>query len=500
MIAYGRVIDAFRDHGLVVIERGGNSATAQAPGHSPADRSVSIRAIEGQVLVHCHSDETATVLDALGLAMSDLFDNPHGATYQYDDGRIVRRTPFKRFSQGGNTKGTTLFRACRLGEATVVYLVEGEKDVLAIESLGGVATCNAMGAGKLGMFDLTPLYGKKVVVVRDMDEPGEAHACQAIALLDGHAEVELVAPAAGKDAADHILAGHGLDEFVPVVAPMPEGVHKLSDAAEDWWKWQQAPADEVRIFPTPWPHLNDVIAGGLHPKRCYIIAGRPGGGKTIGLLNIGQFLGESGHPSLIFSMEMSLLEMVSRVMAAGAEASYSHITRRELDQWDLRKLELYRNGGRVDETQLYMMDHSTLTIEDMFAVARQMKHAVGLDAVLIDYIGLVTASKGKRERRDALGHVMKEAVKMAKELDIAVVIASQLNRGPEQSSRPPVLSDLRETGDIEQDCDGAFLLHHPQIDGIPTGEIEFIVGKNRTGPAGVIVTLPWRPNYAKIGT
>ncbi|MGW4240988.1 DnaB-like helicase C-terminal domain-containing protein [Nocardia sp. NPDC004722] len=499
MIAYQRVLDVFRDHGLIVLERGGNAASAQAPGHSAADRSVSIRAIEGQVLVNSHSDDTDTVLDQLGLTMSDLFDNPKGSEYRYDDGRVVHRTPAKRFIQSGNTQGSSLFRASRLPAADVIYLVEGEKDVLAIESLGGVATCNAGGAGKLHNFDLTPLHGKTVIAVRDMDEVGEKHARQALELLDGHATVKLVCPAAGKDAADHIMAGHGLDDFVPVIAPMPEGVVKLSDAAVDWWAWQEAPPSEVRIFPSPWSGLNEKIAGGFHPGRCYVIAGRPGGGKTIGLLNIGQFLGESGYPSLFFSMEMPMLEMVSRVMSAGAEANYGRITRRQLDEWDLRKLQLYRDGGRVDETQLYMMDRSTLTIEDMRSIARQVKQSVGLDAVLIDYIGLVTATRGKRERREALGHVMKEAVKMAKELDIAVFIASQLNRGPEQSARPPVLSDLRETGDIEQDCDAAFLLHHPLMDGHPTGEIEIIIGKNRTGPTGVIVTLPWRPNYAKIG-
>ncbi|WP_329405484.1 AAA family ATPase [Nocardia vinacea] len=499
MIAFNRVVDAFRDAGLIVIERGSGVAIAQAPGHSPADRSVSIRNIEGQVLIHCHSDETTAVLESVGLTMSDLFDSPKGVQYRYDDDRRVTRTPNKEFYQSGNTSGRSLYRAHRLADAPVVWFVEGEKDVHAVESLGAVATCTAMGAGKAKLFDLTPLYGKTVVIVRDMDDPGLAHATQVAELLDGHAEVCIVCPAVGKDAADHIAAGRGLDDFVAIAKPMPEGPRKLSAVVEDWWRWLDAPPEQVRIFPTPWPHLNDVMAGGLHPGRVYVIAGRPGGGKTIGLLNIAQHVGELQHPTLMFSLEMPELEMVSRLMASGAEANYGRITRREVDEWDRRRLELY-GTGRVGDTALWLMDQATMTVEQMRSISGQMKRsAVGLDVVCIDYLGLVSASRGKRDRREVLGHIMKEAVRMAKELSVAVVLACQLNRGPDQGNRAPVLSDLRETGDIEQDCDAALLLHHPTMDGLPTGEIELHIGKNRTGPRDVIVTLPWRPNFAKIG-
>ncbi|WP_157978333.1 MULTISPECIES: DnaB-like helicase C-terminal domain-containing protein [Nocardia] len=500
MIAFERVVDAFRDAGLIVVERGSGVATAQAPGHSPADRSVSIRNIEGQVLIHCHSDETVAVLEAVGLTLSDLFDSPKGVQYTYDDDRIVNRTPGKKFYQSGNTAGRSLYRAHRLAAASIVFFVEGEKDVHAMESLGAVATCTAMGAGKAHLFDLTPLHGKTVIIVRDMDSAGLAHAEQVAELLADHAEWCMVCPAVGKDASDHIAAGRGLDEFVAIAEPMPEGPRKLSEVVTDWWRWLDAPPEQVRIFPTPWERLNEVIAGGLHPGRVYVIAGRPGGGKTIGLLNIAQHTGERQHPTIMFSLEMPELEMTSRLMASGAEANYGAITRREVGEYDRRKLELY-GRGRVNETQLWLMDQATIDVEQIRAISGQMKRsAVGLDVVCIDYLGLVGASRGKRDRREVLGHIMKEAVRMAKELSVAVVLACQLNRGPEHANRAPVLSDLRETGDIEQDCDSAWLLHHPTMDGLPTGEVELHVAKNRTGARDVIVTLPWRPNYAKIGS
>ena len=214
--AFNRVCAAFRDNGLAVIDKGGDRADAQAPGHSGADRSVSIRSIEDRVLVNCHAGEQLDdVLAAVGLQMRDLFDNPKGSTYSYPDGRQVHRSPDKKFRQSGNTQGRSLFRADRLADAETVYVVEGEQDVLAIESAGGTAVCSAMGAGKAHLFDWEPLRGKQVVIVADRDEPGRRHANDVADLLRGIAEmVSIVEAAEGKDAADHVAAGKTLGEFV----------------------------------------------------------------------------------------------------------------------------------------------------------------------------------------------------------------------------------------------------------------------------------------------
>jgi hypothetical protein len=114
------------------------------------------------------------VLAALDLGWADLYDDPRGATYKYDNGRVVHRTPTKRFHQSGNTSGAA--ELYRLGKVTaavaagdVVYIVEGEKDVHALESLGAVATTNPMGAANWAKVDPTSLYGGKVIVVPDVD-------------------------------------------------------------------------------------------------------------------------------------------------------------------------------------------------------------------------------------------------------------------------------------------------------------------------------------------
>jgi hypothetical protein len=224
--AYERLVDTLRGQGVVTETNG--AARAKCPAHNgTSSTSLAIRPIDGSVLVYCHAGcQTVDVLAALKLAMRDLFDERNGAEYVYPDGRRVHRTPHKTFYQKGNRKGQALFHADRIGDTDTIYVVEGEKDVLAGESVGAVAVCPAMGAGKAHKFDWSPLKGKTAIVIADKDEPGRRHAAQVVELLEGIAASVTVAEAAvGKDLADHIAAGHGLDELVytpPKMAATPQ--------------------------------------------------------------------------------------------------------------------------------------------------------------------------------------------------------------------------------------------------------------------------------------
>ena len=213
--AFDRLIDALRDHGCTVTANG-DKATAQCPAHDDGRPSLAITGIDGQVLIYCHAGcPTEAVVEAVNLSVADLFDTRNGADYRYPDGRIVHRKLNKTFPQSGNTKGTALFHADRIGDTETVYVPEGEKDVLAVEAVGGTAVCSAMGAGKAHKADWTPLTGKHVIVVADKDGPGYPHAHKVAELLDGiAASVRIVEAAVGKDAADHIAAGKTLDELV----------------------------------------------------------------------------------------------------------------------------------------------------------------------------------------------------------------------------------------------------------------------------------------------
>ena len=212
-----RVRDALHAAGKQTRVSGGQTM-AQCPAHEDRNPSLSVReSSDGTVLLYCFAGcENVDVVAALGLRMNDLF----ATEYRYDDGRRVSRSyrdGHKRFAQSGNTTARpSLYRLAKVRQAVaagqVVYLCEGEKDVHALESVGAVATTTPMGASNVAKADLSPLTGASVVAVVDRDGPGHKWAAQVAALLP---DAEFVTAAIGKDAADHIAAGHCLDEFVP---------------------------------------------------------------------------------------------------------------------------------------------------------------------------------------------------------------------------------------------------------------------------------------------
>ena len=272
--------------------------------------------------------------------------------------------------------------------------------------------------------------------------------------------------------------------------------HSFADALERWWQWIDAPRDQVRTINTPWPDLDDMLAGGLHPGRSYVIGGRPGEGKSLVVTNLAVHAAERGHPGVIFSVEMGEIEVVSRIMAAGAHAEYGRITRRNLDDHNRMKLAEYADTYRA--MPLTLVDRSDVTVDYIAAQCRTMKRKHGLDLVVVDYLQLLRETDSRQARERQVAHISRSLKILARELDCAVIVACQLNRNAANADRRPQLSELRESGAIEQDCDVAILLHHELAEGQPTGEVTLCVAKNRTGRLGA-VTLPWRAYQAKIG-
>lgn len=291
--AYQNILDAIRDYGRHVVEMVGGRARAQCPAHDDTRPSLSVSQIDGSALVYCHAGcETVDVLAAVSLTPADLYDDPRGATYSYPDGRLVHRSPAKRFRQSGNTKGRALFHSDRIGDTTAVYVCEGEKDVLAVESAGGVAVCPAMGAGKAHLFDWEPLRGKQVTVVADKDAAGRRHAAEVAGLLDGiAASVQIAEPAAGGDAADHIAAGKALGELVAVDAGA--GGAGVEPVPRLWRATDLKPAEQPR-----W------LARGRLPRAAIsLLVGDEGIGKSLmwvwvaAAVTTGRALPEFGVPA-----------------------------------------------------------------------------------------------------------------------------------------------------------------------------------------------------------
>jgi putative DNA primase/helicase len=223
--AFDRLLVALESHGSTV-RTNGTTATAQCPAHDDHNPSLSLRRIEGTVLICCQAGcQSVDVLAALNTGLRDLYDEPSGARYDYTDAagvktRTVHRSPAKRWRQSGQTTGTPqLYRLPRVLEAVkagdTIYLVEGEKDVHAVESLGAVATTSPMGATNWGKVDPSPLYGAHVIVVPDRDQAGDRYLRAVVETLSGKAtSIKVMHAKVGKDAADHIAAGHSLDELI----------------------------------------------------------------------------------------------------------------------------------------------------------------------------------------------------------------------------------------------------------------------------------------------
>jgi len=244
----------------------------QCPAHEDGKPSLSVtEGDDGRALIHCHAEcPPEDVLAALGLSMRDLFDDDDRPTqarsalaeYDYTDEsgellfQVVRFAP-KDFRQrrpdataadgwAWSIKDVrrVLYRLPAVIEAVregrVVWVVEGEKDVHALESAGEVATCNAGGAGKWRDEYAEVLRGAEVVIVADKDEPGRKHAENVRASITGvAASVRVVEAAGGKDAADHLAAGYGIDAFVPVDRP------SLGVPTDPAVRWPEPPRAEA---------------------------------------------------------------------------------------------------------------------------------------------------------------------------------------------------------------------------------------------------------------
>jgi replicative DNA helicase len=266
----------------------------------------------------------------------------------------------------------------------------------------------------------------------------------------------------------------------------------------DAWTKQMAGGIEVgEVVPTPWPEINVLLGGGFHPGRSYLIAARPGAGKTTGGLNIAAGAAEAGFPALVVSAEMSSFEVTGKILAAGGAAEYTEIVKYAMSDETHRRVTEY--GESFRDMPLWVIDRAGLTIEYIAQVCRSLVRNSGLALAFLDYLQLVEPTSRKVVREQQVAHISKSIKLLAKELGIPIVTAAQLNRDNSKAGRKPGLSDLRESGSTEQDADVVLMLHHEtDEEDRPTGMITMIIAKNRFGRCGE-VELRWRGHQARIG-
>ncbi|MGG7465822.1 MULTISPECIES: replicative DNA helicase [unclassified Plantibacter] len=240
--------------------------------------------------------------------------------------------------------------------------------------------------------------------------------------------------------------------------------------------------------PTGFKEL-DELTNGLHPGQLIIVAARPAIGKSTLALDFARAASvHYGHPSIFFSLEMGRSEIAMRLMSAEASVPLQSMRKGTVDSRDWTTIAQVR--GRINDAPLYIDDSPNMTLVEIRAKCRRLKQKVGLKMVVIDYLQLLTSGKRVESRQQEVSEFSRALKLMAKELQVPVIALSQLNRGAEQrADKMPALSDLRESGSIEQDADMVVLLHRESAyekDSPRAGEADLIIAKHRNGPTRTI--------------
>jgi len=251
----------------------------------------------------------------------------------------------------------------------------------------------------------------------------------------------------------------------------------------------------VTGLPTGYIVLDNLTCG-LQNGEMIIIAGRPSMGKTSLALNIAEYIGiVEKIPVAIFSLEMGRQQLAERFLCSNSRIESQWVRKGMLSTEHYRKL--VESCGALSEAPIYIDDTSTLTPLELRAKARRLKSQHDIRCIIVDYLQLMHLGKSRVEsRQQEITEISRYIKALARELDIPVVVLSQLNRAPEgREGHRPRMSDLRESGSIEQDADVVMLLHredyyHRGEDGRPQTNIaEVIIAKQRNGPTGSIELL-----------
>ena len=247
----------------------------------------------------------------------------------------------------------------------------------------------------------------------------------------------------------------------------------------------------------------DAKTAGLQKSDLILIAARPAMGKTAFVLNIAEYVALHSNSTIaLFSLEMSKEQLVKRMLAMNSMVDSQKIRTGDLedDDWD----KLVGSVRKIGNSNLDIDDTSGITASELRSKCRKLKIEQGLDLVIIDYLQLMTGA-GKRKsdsRQQEISDISRSLKVMARELNVPVIALSQLSRAVE--SRPdkrPMLSDLRESGAIEQDADIVMFIYRDEYynpDSEKKGVAEVIVAKQRSGPTGP-VELAWLSQYTKFG-
>jgi len=253
--------------------------------------------------------------------------------------------------------------------------------------------------------------------------------------------------------------------------------------------------------PTGYTDL-DKLTAGFHAGDLVIIAGRPAMGKTTFALNVAQYAAiEAGktYPAAIFSLEMPKEQLVERLLCSVSRVDLTRLRSGHLQENDWPKLT--KGAGQLHDAKIFIDDTASISVMELRSKARRLKAEHDIGIIVIDYLQLMRGGPNPESRQQEISEISRSLKALAKELGIPVVALSQLNRSLEQrTDKRPMMSDLRESGAIEQDADIIMFVYRGEVYDKENedlkGKAEIIIGKHRSGPIG-IVDLAFRGEFTR---
>ena len=279
-------------------------------------------------------------------------------------------------------------------------------------------------------------------------------------------------------------------EFVPIRQVVMNAMDRIEAASKN--------KGSVTGIPTGFTDL-DYRTAGMQPSDLVLIAARPSMGKTAFALNIAQYVAfKKNFPVAVFSLEMSKEQLVNRMFSLESSVDAQKLRTGQLNDQDWERL--IESAGVIGKSQLMIDDTPGISISELRSKCRRLKLEHGLSMIIIDYLQLMSGSGRSDSRQQEISDISRGLKSIARELNVPVLALSQLSRAVEQ--RPdhrPMLSDLRESGAIEQDADVVMFIYRDDYYNHDTdrrGISEIIIAKQRNGPIGT-VELAWLPEYTK---
>ena len=275
-------------------------------------------------------------------------------------------------------------------------------------------------------------------------------------------------------------------EMVKIGQVIPDVMSKLDEITND--------KSSLKGIKTGFKGL-DNLTDGLHPSDLVIIAARPAVGKTSFAMNIVENVALQGYSCAVFSLEMGKEQIVERILCSVAGVSMQNAKKGQMNKTEWLKIAKARE--KLSNTKIFIDDSAVIRPRELISKCRRLKSRFGLDLVMVDYIGLMTPDKTRNSdsRQNEISEISRSLKILAKELNVPVLALSQLNRAVETRKGRPQLSDLRESGAIEQDADIVMFIHRPDKGAsekeLAEGKVqknvaEILIEKHRSGPTGLV--------------